>query len=198
MNLPARIPRCIITVTAIACAAILLPGTALAAPAITAAPAMTAAPAQAIAPVALPHCQTDGLEVWLGLGPGGAALGSVFYPLEFSNITRHACRLSGAQRVWALSASGHRIGKATAAGTGRAITLQPGGTAHALLQVGDAAIRHGCRLAAASGLRVFPPGRHRAADIFGFSFQVCRNASISVLGLGPVRHGAGIPGFTSS
>ena len=70
---------------------------------------------------------------------------------------------------------------------GHVITLQPGATAHAILQVGDAGIRHGCRLVTARGLRVFPPGRRRPAEIFGFSFQACRNRGISVLGLGPVR-----------
>jgi len=195
MNLPARAPRCIM-VTALACAAILLPGTTLAAPAL-AAPAMTTAPTSAFAHAAPRRCQTDGLEVWLGLGPSGAALGSTFYPLEFTNITHHACQLSGRPSAWALSPSGHRIGKAANGEQGHAITLQPGGTAHLQLQVGDAAIRHGCRLTTARGLGVLPPGRRHAAVIFGFAFRACRNASISVLGLGPVRRGIGVPGPTS-
>ena len=180
MNLPVRVPRIIIKVLALACTAILLPSAALAAP-------------------AAPHrCSTASLEVWLGLGPGGAALGSTFYPLEYSNITHHACRLSGSQRVSALSASGKRIGKAADGPKGHVITLQPGGTAHAILQVGDAGIRHGCRLVTARGLRVFPPGRRRPAEIFGFSFRACRNRGISVLGLGPARPGTGVPGLTRS
>lgn len=191
MNLPARGPRCIITVTALACAAILLPAGALAAP------AMTAAPTLAFAHTAPHHCRMDGLEVWLGLGPGRVALGSTFYPLEFSNITHRACQLSGPQKAWALSPSGHRIGKAAVREQGHAITLRPGGTDHALLQVGDAAIRHGCHLVRARGLRVIPPGSRRSDVIFGFSFRACRNPGIGVLGLGPVRHGAGIPGFAS-
>jgi hypothetical protein len=192
MNLPVRVPRSILRALALACTAILLPSAALAAPAMTAGPALASAPAA-------PHrCSTASLEVWLGLGPGGAALGSTFYPLEYSNITHHACRLSGSQSVSALSASGKRIGRAAAGPKGHVITLQPGGTAHAILQVGDAGIRHGCRLVTARGLRVFPPGRRRPAEIFGFSFQACRNRGISVLGLGPVRRGTGVPGLTRS
>jgi Protein of unknown function (DUF4232) len=192
MYLPARVPRSIIKVLALACTAVLLPSAALAAPAMTAGPALASAHAA-------PHrCFTASLEVWLGLGPGGAALGSTFYPLEFSNITHHACLLSGSLSISALSASGKRIGKAAGGPKGHAIIVPPGGTAHAILQVGDAGLRHGCRLVTARGLRVLPPGRRRPAEIFGFSFQACRNRSISVLGPGPVRRGIGVPGLTRS
>ena len=44
---------------------------------------------------AVPRCTTRGLEVWLGVGGGGAAAGSTFYPMEFSNVSRHTCQLFG-------------------------------------------------------------------------------------------------------
>ena len=82
-------------------------------------------------------------------------------------------------------------------GRRRTVTLRPGGTAHALLAVVVASNFAGCHVVRARGLRVHPP-RDRAATITGFSFAACRNRRISVLGVGPVRPGTGIPGFTSN
>jgi Domain of unknown function (DUF4232) len=40
-------------------------------------------------------CATSGLEVWLALGAGGGAAGSIYYPVEFTNVTGHTCHLFG-------------------------------------------------------------------------------------------------------
>src|ERR1022692_4985593 len=79
MHLPTRAPRRIVAATARACTAILLPAAALAAP------SLSAASAAATAPAVLPTCATSALAVWLGVGPGGAAAGRPFYPLEFTD-----------------------------------------------------------------------------------------------------------------
>ena len=49
-------------------------------------------------------CTTSGLAVWLGVGEGGAAAGSTYYPLEFTNTSNHRCRLPGFPGVSAVIA----------------------------------------------------------------------------------------------
>jgi len=49
------------------------------------------------------------LEVWLGLGVGGGATGSIYYPGEFTNVTGHTCHLFGFPGVSAIY-NGHQAG----------------------------------------------------------------------------------------
>jgi hypothetical protein len=186
MKLLASTSRRVVAATALASAAILLPAAAIAAPAGNSAPARTSAAAQ------LRTC--DHMEMWLGLGNGGAGAGSIRYPLEFSNTGQRACRLRGFPRVVAFGAHGRRLGKiASDSGTKRTVILQPGATAHALLVIGDALITPACGIVTASGLKVSPPGRG-AAFIDNFSFSTCKKTRI--LSVGPVRSHTGIPAFT--
>jgi hypothetical protein len=194
MKLLASTSRRVVAATALASAAILLPAVAIAAPAGNSAPARTSnsAPARTSAAAQLRTC--DHMEVWLGLGNGGAGAGSIRYPLEFSNTGQRACRLRGFPRVVAFGSHGRRLGKiASHAGTKRTVILQPGATAHALLVIGDALITPACGIVTASGLKVSPPGGG-AAFIDNFSFSTCKKTRI--LSVGPVRSHTGIPAFT--
>jgi hypothetical protein len=173
-------------IVAIAWAAILLPGAGAGAGA-----ALPRAHAAAPAPCSFAHT-----EIWLGDGEGGGAAGHTYYPLEFSNIGHSRCSLYGFPGVSAVGASGKQIGGA-AARSGSAsgtVTLSPGATAHALLAIADwgAICAKGVN---AFGLRIYAPGQHSAQQV-QFSLQVC--AGPSVLLVGPLRPGVGVPGYTDS
>jgi hypothetical protein len=58
---------------------------------ITAQPSATATPV--VTPAGPPGCATSGLAV--SLGPGSAAAGSAYYPIEFTNTSSSTCSLYG-------------------------------------------------------------------------------------------------------
>ena len=184
-----RLRRPIIAATILSCGAILMPAAALAAP------ATSAGPAQAAAAAAVRQCTAGNTTAWLGL-PGSGAAGSFFYQLEFSNTGRRTCWLYGYPGVSAINGNGTRIGPAASHSGRRAlVTLRPGATAHAILQIVEAGNIAGCHLRTAAGLKVYPPGQRRSTDIGGFSFRACSNRR--VLSVGPIQPGTGIPGFSS-
>jgi Protein of unknown function (DUF4232) len=194
MHLPTRTPRRIVAATALACSAILLPAAALAAPSVSAAPAAPAAHA------AIGTCPTSALEVWLGVGPGGATAGSTFQPLEFTNISHQACTEFGFPGVSAVRNSGRQIGRAAGrSGTPSAVTLQPGQTANASLQFTDVSnlTSAPCRPINAFHLKIFAPDQFGSSEISGFRFQACRgtSAGLTFLHVGPLQAGTGVPGF---
>lgn len=81
-------------------------------------------------------------------------------PVEFTNTSGAACTLSGYPRVSAYLAGGTQIGAAAALDTtvtARRIVLAPGASAHAA--VVDSAGTGGCRVVAATGLRIVAPGQ---------------------------------------
>src|SRR5437763_2774112 len=51
------------------------------------------------------RCTTSSLEVWPGVGPGGAAAGSTYMPIEFTNTGSVSCTLHGYPGVSARSTS---------------------------------------------------------------------------------------------
>jgi hypothetical protein len=134
--------------------------------------------------------------VWLGDGLGGGVLGGVYYPLEFSNRSRHSCTLSGYPGVSAYRGGGSQIGPAANRFTQHhtTVTLTPGATAHALLKISDWGALCSTNVSA-DGLKVFPPGQTRSEPI-PFQFGAC--ARRTVLTVGPIRAGVGIPGYTTS
>jgi hypothetical protein len=136
------------------------------------------------------------MEVWLGDGLGGGVLGGYYYPLEFTNVSRHACTLTGYPGVSAIRGNGRQIGPAsTRSGQPhRTVVLAPGATAHAQLKIADWGALCSSRVDAV-GLKVFPPGQ-RVSQMIQFSFGAC--AHRGVLSVGPVRPGVAIPGYTTS
>jgi hypothetical protein len=140
---------------------------------------------------AVRKCATSGLVIWLGAGSGTA--GSIFYQLEFTNLSRHTCTLRGYPGVSAVDLANHRLG----GGAGRngyqslaTVTLARRAAATAVMRIVDtgAVPPSGCREASAAGVRVYPPGQ-RAAKIVPLPFQSCSRGSsnISVSPLGPFK-----------
>ncbi|HVB01438.1 MAG TPA: DUF4232 domain-containing protein [Acidimicrobiales bacterium] len=177
----------------LASAALLLPGVALIASALSS----TLAAAAAVA-----RCTAAGTRVWAAVEGAGTA-GTTYYELELSNVGTKTCTLDGWASVWAVGTGGKQIGKpASHQGTPNTVTLTPGATSHVVLGVGDTGAICGSHGVQATGLRVVPPRQilpspaGEADEIEHFSLQICPNqSSMHVL---PVHSGTGIPNYTSS
>lgn len=156
----------------------------------------SAASARRASTAAVSRCSATNTEVWLGDGLGGGVLGGVYYPLEFSNIGRHSCTLNGYPGVSAYGGNGSQVGPAAIRSTQHhtTVTLTPGASAHALLRISDWGALCSTSVAA-DGLKVFAPGQTRSEPI-PFPFGACAHRTVLIVG--PVRAGVGIPGYTTS
>jgi hypothetical protein len=189
MKLTSRLGRGIIA-AAIASAAVAVP---------TAAIASSAHPSMAANTTAVHRCYQSELRAWLGI-PGDGAAGSTYYNLELSNISGQACTLYGYPGVSALTA-GHQDGSAanrTASHRPTLVLLEPGGTAHVILQITDAANfpPSVCQPVTADTLRVYAPGDYAALS-FPFSVAACGTAGPVYLHVSATVPGTGIPGYSS-
>jgi hypothetical protein len=177
---------------AVSTVTVTVPGSS--APAVSPSPAPTT-PAAPSAPTEPAGCATAGLTG--SLGSGGAAAGSSYFPIVFSNTSGSSCTLYGYPGVSFVSASGAQIGKAATEDPvypRRLVTLAPGGTAHAELQITVAqnyppAI---CSPVAAHRLKVFPPGQ-TAALYIAVTATACAKTSVQILAVQTVQPGAGGP-----
>jgi Protein of unknown function (DUF4232) len=141
-------------------------------------------------------CSTSGLEVWLGLGEGGAAAGSMYYPLELTNVSGNSCHLFGFPGVSAVRS--RQLGSPAERDRSHAprrVVLAPGETAHTVLRIVDVANYPAgrCRPANALGLRVYPPDQRAPAEV-PFAFRACSRAGPVFLSVAAVEPGVGIPG----
>jgi hypothetical protein len=157
---------------AAACGTILLPSMALA--------ARDHAPSSAHRTAhvaAAPFCETPGLVIWLNTNGNGTA-GSVFYNLQFTNLSGHACTLNGFPFIHAIGLSGQATGRRAgfSSATPRVVTLNEGATAKAVLQLVDVGNfpPSQCKPTTAAGFEVFPPNQTRAR-IVPFPFGACSN-----------------------
>jgi Protein of unknown function (DUF4232) len=145
----------------------------------SAAYAATSSPAAARTPAAaIPKCTASDLGVWLAVDQGNGAAGTIYYPLEFTNLSHHTCYLYGYPGVTARDGDGNQLGSAAGwasrAGA-RIVNLAPGATAHTILGYHDVVVTPGdsCdQVGSAVELRVYPPGQRTATDA-AFSFEVC-------------------------
>ena len=158
-------------------------------------------PPPARAATVIPRCAADpgGLGVWVPANQGNGAAGTLYYPLEFTNFSGHACYLRGSLGVSAVDRNGKQLGSparwesSAPFGPARIVILAPGATAHAMLAYHNAVIftSPGCRaVSTASGLRVYPPDERTATDGL-FDFHVCTHPGPIYLSVGPVRPGVG-------
>ena len=144
-----------------------------------------------------PRCKTPGLAVWLGVGSGGGAAGSIVYPLEFTNVSGHTCQLFGFPGVSAERA-GSQVGSAAGRDhsvPARTVTLRNHATAHAFLQMTNVSAfpPTSCKAVTANGLTVYPPGAFTAANI-PFRFRACSAKGPVFLSVKTVQPRVGIPG----
>ena len=155
---------------------------ALLAAAVIAAPAAGAATTKG--------CSSSGLVIWAGEEPGGGAAGSVYYRLEFTNLSGHSCTVSGYPKVSAVDLRGKRVGAVATTEPGkkaRPVKLAPGDTATATLRIVDALNFPAgkCKPTTAAGLRVTVPGGS-GAKTAPLAFETCALAASKTLSVGPV------------
>jgi hypothetical protein len=136
-------------------------------------PAGAATPASSAAP---PLCKTSGLVIWIDT-QSDATAGTIFYTLNFTNLSGRACTLRGFPGVSAVNLHGGMLGKAAARVSGqtvKSVTLTTGHTAHAVVGLVDigALSPTTCPPTLAAGLRVFPPDQS-ASKVIPFPLQAC-------------------------
>ena len=158
--------------------------------------AVLAADTSHAAPAAVRACTADDLGVWLAVAQLDGAAGSVYYPLQFTNLSRHACAMRGFAGVSAVDRNLHQLG--SPAGRAhvvpvRTVVLAPGRTAHAVLRYGDVTVSTApaCHPTFRTfELRVYPPGQYHATYA-AFDFEVCSHAGPVYMDIGPLQAGVG-------
>jgi hypothetical protein len=148
------------------------------------------------APAALPAtatkaCPASGLVIWAGEEPGGGAAGSVYYRIEFTNLSTATCTVKGYPKVNAVDLKGKRIGAFATREKGKAakgVTLAPGQSATAQLRIVDALNfpADKCKVTTAAGLRVSVPGGS-GNKVAPLAFETCVRASSKTLSVAPVQ-----------
>ncbi len=131
-----------------------------------------------------PRCQTSGLVVWLNTEGDGTA-GSIYYKLEFTNLTGSTCTLTGYPGVSAVDLTGHQLGSPAGHDTFAAphtVTLAGGATKTATLRIAEAGNfpASQCHMVPAAGVRVYPPNQ-TASKLVPFPFSACSHTGPAVL-----------------
>ena len=195
MRLSGVITRWGIAASAAALTAAGIGGAAYAATAHTATAHTGAAHAGAVA--AVPRCTADDLGVWLAIDQVNGAAGTGYYPLQFTNLSRHTCSLTGYPGVSVLGSNSHQLGSPASWGprTGiRTVLLAPGATAHTILAYGDVAVdtAPGCApVSTAVALSVIPPDQ-RTATHGAYALRSCSRPGVVYLRVvEPIRPGPG-------
>jgi hypothetical protein len=139
-------------------------------------------------------CSASSTVIWVGEEPGGATAGSVYFRIEFTNLSGHSCTVSGTPKVSAVDLKGRRIGAAATDEAGkkaRTVRLAPDATAIATLRIVDAQnfSADECRPTTAAGLRVSVPGGS-GSKIAPLAFGTCALASAKILSVAAVTVGA--------
>jgi hypothetical protein len=132
---------------------------------------------------------------------GGAAAGTNYVALDFTNTSGHSCDMYGFPGVsFVTGQQGSQIGAAASRQTTfgpETVTLASGATAHAWLGVVDAGnfSPSACGLVTAHWLKIYPPDQFTALYV-RFTAQACSKKvkGSDPLIILPVRPGAGTPG----
>ncbi|MGN6172298.1 MAG: DUF4232 domain-containing protein [Streptosporangiaceae bacterium] len=139
----------------------------------SAAPATTSSSSAAVT-----MCATSALKAAVNTAKPGAAAGSIYYPLDLTNISGSTCTVFGYPGVSCVTGpSGTRIGRAATRNPVKpatTITLTPGQVAHATLQVAQAGNYDPaqCKPVTAHWLRIFPPDQ-TAPLYVSFTTKAC-------------------------
>jgi hypothetical protein len=160
---------------------------------------VTPSPSAAATPASSPStpsgpgpCQSSALKVTLG--QGGAAAGTTFYPIVFTNISGSACTLYGFPGV-SFTGETYAVQVGPAASRNHdspehLVTLAPSGTASALIGVVDAEnYSSGCGQTTVSGILVYPPNLTASVGL-PFNGMTCVNSKDHVLSVNAVVPGS--------
>ncbi len=143
---------------------------------------------------ALPACPTSSLRVKLGLSEGYA--GGVYQVIDFTSTSSASCTLYGYPGVSLVTGPPYaQLGSAAKRTTTpvKLITLAPGETADALLQVVDALNFPSatCSPTKATNLKVYPPNQTAPVYLADTSYGCAK--PVQTLFIGPVQTGSAHP-----
>jgi len=139
-------------------------------------------------------CATSSLDVKQGLGQGYA--GGVYEVIDFTNTSNAPCSLYGYPGVSLVTGPPYtQVGlaakRSTTSGQVKLITLAPGATANALLQIVDALNYPSatCGPTKAAALKVYPP--NQTAPVYLPNTSEACTKSVQIMNIGPVQAGSG-------
>jgi hypothetical protein len=138
-------------------------------------------------------CATSSLKVKQGLAQGYA--GGVYEVIDFTNTSNSPCSLLGYPGVSLVTGAHTQIGlaakRSTTSGTVKLITLAPGATANATLQIVDALNfpSSTCGPTKAAALKVYPP--NQTAPVYLSNTSEACTKSVQTMNIGPVQAGSG-------
>jgi hypothetical protein len=144
----------------------------------------------------VPACTAGDLGAWVAVDQGNGAAGSIYYPLQFTNLSRHACAMRGFPGVSAIDRNGHQLGSPAGWATrvaAHTVVLAPGATAHTILRYSDATVTTapGCHpVFSTFELRVYPPNQFSATHA-AFGLEACSHAGPIYLSVEPILPGVG-------
>jgi hypothetical protein len=145
---------------------------------------------------AVPLCTAGDIGAWVAVDQGNGAAGSIYYPLQFTNLSAHSCSLRGFPGVSAINRNGHQLGRPAGWDhviATRTVTLAPGATAHTILRYSDVVVStsSGCDpVFSTFELRVYLPGQYTATHA-AFDLEACSHAGPVYMSVEPIRSGVG-------
>ena len=147
------------------------------------------------------QCPASALRVMVTRTRGGAAAGTSYVPLDFTNTSGHSCDMYGFPGVsFVTGHPGRQIGEAAsrqATFGPETVTLASGATAHAWLGIANAGnfSPSACGQVTAHWLKIYPPDQFTALYA-RFTAQACSKkiSGSTQLMILPIRPGAGSPG----
>jgi hypothetical protein len=146
----------------------------------SAAPAQPAARAATSAPGVIPRCTASDLAVWVNADSADGAAGTIYYHLDYTNISGATCHLYSWPGVTARNLAGKQLGVA-AVRTGGApatyVNIPPDGTAHSVLGYVDVQVAAACKPVTATSLKVYPPDDTAARWAF-FPLPACTTKTL--------------------
>jgi len=139
-------------------------------------------------------CATSSLDVKQGLGQGYA--GGVYEVIDFTNTSNAPCSLYGYPGVSLVTGPPYtQVGlaakRSTTSGQVKLITLAPGATANALLQIVDALNYPSatCGPTKATAVKVYPP--NQTAPVYLPNTSTACSKPVQTMNIGPVQAGSG-------
>jgi hypothetical protein len=138
-------------------------------------------------------CATSALRVKLGASDGYA--GGTYQTIDFTNTSGSSCTMTGYPGVSLVTGPPYQqLGLAAKRSTSTpatTVTLAPGATANAVVQIVDALNfpSPSCQPAKAAALKVFPPDQFTAVYLPDTSYGC--GQSVQTLYIAPVRPGSG-------
>lgn len=140
---------------------------------------------------AIAKCTAADLGVWVAADQSNGTAGSIYYPLEITNLSTGTCYLYGHPGVSAVNGAGHQLGQSAQwnPGTARVVNLAPGATAHAMLQYVTVQVSPGCKPVNAAGLKVYPPDQTSSTSAF-WTLASCTTGPV-YMNVGVIQPGPG-------